>query len=93
MKFIRKEIPNIDFAILTGDVPPHDTWLETKETVTPILEHSYSLIESFLGKGTNLYPAIGNHDAGPTKYRTFCIYFLLVCLRFLLFVEFMVKHR
>ncbi|KAF9277418.1 hypothetical protein BGZ88_001177, partial [Linnemannia elongata] len=66
MKFIRKEIPNIDFAILTGDVPPHDTWLETKETVTPILEHSYALIESFLGKNTNLYPTIGNHDAGPT---------------------------
>ncbi|KAH7055369.1 Metallo-dependent phosphatase-like protein [Linnemannia elongata] len=67
MKFIRKEIPNIDFAILTGDVPPHDTWLETKETVTPILEHSYALIESFLGKNTNLYPTIGNHDAGPTN--------------------------
>ncbi|KAK3847625.1 MAG: Metallo-dependent phosphatase-like protein [Linnemannia gamsii] len=67
MKFIRKEIPNIDFAILTGDVPPHDTWLQTKETVVPIEERAYGLIESFLGKDVNVYPAIGNHDAGPTN--------------------------
>ncbi|KAF9925524.1 hypothetical protein FBU30_004688 [Linnemannia zychae] len=67
MKFIRKEIPKIDFAILTGDVPPHDTWLETKETVVPVEGRAYELMGTFLGKGVNVYPAIGNHEAGPTN--------------------------
>ncbi|KAG0220411.1 hypothetical protein BGX33_000086 [Mortierella sp. NVP41] len=67
LKFIQAEFPAIDFAILTGDIPPHDTWLQTRETVVPIEANAYSLLESFLGDKVNLYPAIGNHEAGPTN--------------------------
>ncbi|KAK3837370.1 MAG: Metallo-dependent phosphatase-like protein [Linnemannia gamsii] len=67
MQFIKKEIPNIDFGILTGDIPPHDTWLRTKETVVPIEEHAYETIASFLGNGVNVYPAIGNHETSPSN--------------------------
>ncbi|KAF9543678.1 hypothetical protein EC957_000533 [Mortierella hygrophila] len=67
MQFIKKEISDIDFGILTGDIPPHDTWLETKETVVPIEKHSYETIASFLGDGVNVYPTIGNHEVAPAN--------------------------
>ncbi|KAG0362703.1 Metallo-dependent phosphatase-like protein [Gamsiella multidivaricata] len=53
------------FAIMTGDVPPHDVWLGNKSSVLPQEEKAYDVMASgFSGK---IYPTVGNHEAGPTN--------------------------
>ncbi|KAF9952773.1 hypothetical protein BGZ72_005926 [Mortierella alpina] len=62
-----KYIPTVakpSFAILTGDVPPHDVWVQNKTTVRPIETAAYSVMASL---GANVYPTVGNHEAGPTN--------------------------
>ncbi|KAG0213343.1 hypothetical protein BGX28_004681 [Mortierella sp. GBA30] len=62
-----KYIPTVakpSFAILTGDVPPHDVWLENQSTVRPEESAAYGVMASL---GANIYPTIGNHEAGPTN--------------------------
>ncbi|KAF9372833.1 Sphingomyelin phosphodiesterase, partial [Mortierella sp. AD011] len=50
------------FAILTGDIPPHDVWLESQSTVVPEESDAYT---NMAGLGINIYPTVGNHEAGP----------------------------
>ncbi|KAI1321165.1 hypothetical protein EDD11_007731 [Mortierella claussenii] len=62
-----KTIPKVahpTFVIMTGDIPPHDVWLETKDTVLPIEDHAYSAMAALPAK---IYPAVGNHEAGPSN--------------------------
>ncbi|KAG0243740.1 Metallo-dependent phosphatase-like protein [Mortierella sp. GBAus27b] len=66
-KDLLKYIPNVtkaSFAIMTGDVPPHDVWRQTQETVTVIHQDSFSEMATLPVK---VYPAVGNHDAGPSN--------------------------
>ncbi|KAF9322235.1 hypothetical protein BG003_003246 [Podila horticola] len=58
-------VANVSFSILTGDVPPHDVWLQNKDTVVVAEEVAYSEIKK--GLSAKVYPAIGNHEAGPTN--------------------------
>ncbi|KAG0087646.1 hypothetical protein BGZ92_007138 [Podila epicladia] len=58
-------ISHPEFSIITGDIPPHTVWLETKETVAPQTKDAFDTIAA--GLDTNVYPAIGNHEAGPTN--------------------------
>lgn len=58
------KVANVSFAILTGDVPPHDVWIQNKATVDPVLEHAYGQMSKLPAK---VYPAVGNHDNGPSK--------------------------
>ncbi|KAF9438133.1 hypothetical protein BGZ76_009588 [Entomortierella beljakovae] len=58
-------IPTIakpSFAILTGDVPPHDVWSENQSTVVPEEAHAYTIMATL---GTTIYPTVGNHENGP----------------------------
>ncbi|KAG9072015.1 hypothetical protein KI688_006237 [Linnemannia hyalina] len=50
------------FAILTGDVPPHDVWAETPSTVVGEEANAYGILASL---GATVYPTIGNHESGP----------------------------
>ncbi|KAG0213344.1 hypothetical protein BGX28_004682 [Mortierella sp. GBA30] len=63
LKFV-PNVANVSFAILTGDVPPHDVWLQDKETVGPIENHAYSVMASLPAK---VYPTVGNHESGPAN--------------------------
>ncbi|KAF9425307.1 hypothetical protein BGZ94_007661 [Podila epigama] len=58
-------VANVSFSILTGDIPPHTVWLETKETVVPQTKNAFDTIAE--GLSTKVYPAVGNHEAGPTN--------------------------
>ncbi|KAG0036990.1 hypothetical protein BGZ82_003318 [Podila clonocystis] len=58
-------VANVNFSILTGDVPPHDVWLQNKDTVIVAEEVAYSELKK--GLSAKVYPAIGNHEAGPTN--------------------------
>ncbi|KAI1319697.1 hypothetical protein EDD11_003391 [Mortierella claussenii] len=61
LKFV-PQVAKPSFAILTGDVPPHDIWLENQSTVIPEETHSYSVMASL---GAKIYPTVGNHEGGP----------------------------
>ncbi|KAI1321164.1 hypothetical protein EDD11_007730 [Mortierella claussenii] len=64
LKFVPK-VANIQFSILTGDVPPHDVWAQNKESVVVAEEVAYSTIQA--GLSSKVYPTVGNHEAGPTN--------------------------
>ncbi|KAF9352129.1 hypothetical protein BGX26_010003 [Mortierella sp. AD094] len=58
------KVANVSFAIMTGDVPPHDVWLETKDTAMAIEGHAY---ESMATLSTKVYPTVGNHETAPAS--------------------------
>ncbi|KAF9189924.1 hypothetical protein BGZ51_009136 [Haplosporangium sp. Z 767] len=64
LKFVPK-VANISFSILTGDVPPHDIWLQTKESVVIAEEVAYNTMQE--GLTTKVYPTVGNHETGPVN--------------------------
>jgi sphingomyelin phosphodiesterase len=64
LKFVPK-VANVSFSILTGDVPPHDVWLQNRESVIKEEDAAYRTMAE--GLSTNLYPTVGNHEAGPTN--------------------------
>ncbi|KAK3837051.1 MAG: Metallo-dependent phosphatase-like protein [Linnemannia elongata] len=55
-------VANISFGIMTGDIPPHDAWLETPEKIIPQLKAAFDAMAIVKAK---IYPAIGNHEASP----------------------------
>ena len=59
------QVANVSFTILTGDVPPHDVWLENSNTVLPLEKNAYDIISG--GLSSTVYPTVGNHEAGPVN--------------------------
>ncbi|KAG0289328.1 hypothetical protein BGZ96_007105 [Linnemannia gamsii] len=57
-------VANISFGIMTGDIPPHDAWLETPEKIIPQLKVAFDAMAIVKAK---IYPAIGNHEASPVN--------------------------
>ncbi|KAF9111520.1 Sphingomyelin phosphodiesterase [Mortierella sp. AM989] len=55
-------VANLSFSIMTGDIPPHDVWLETQATVIPLEQHAYEVMARL---NVTMYPSVGNHEAGP----------------------------
>ncbi|CEP15672.1 hypothetical protein [Parasitella parasitica] len=72
LEYIPTVTPNTSFAILTGDIPPHEVWetLPTKKTQM-IQDASYTLLHAHFDSpffiNAKLYPAIGNHESAPTN--------------------------
>ena len=64
LKFVPK-VANVSFSILTGDVPPHDIWLQNRESVIREEDAAYKTMAE--GLPTKVYPTVGNHEAGPTN--------------------------
>ncbi|KAL1914926.1 uncharacterized protein VTP21DRAFT_7842 [Calcarisporiella thermophila] len=66
IKMIPKLVPSIDFAIMTGDMPPHDIWAETISTLRSTSSAASSDFLRTFGE-TPLYLTIGNHEGVPTN--------------------------
>ncbi|OZJ03452.1 hypothetical protein BZG36_02736 [Bifiguratus adelaidae] len=67
---IPKLEPDIAFAMLTGDIPPHNVWSTTKDNVTYQTEtFAFEHLHSHFDKTINItvYPVVGNHEAAPTN--------------------------
>lgn len=62
---IREIAPDASFAINTGDIPAHDVWMETQETVGSSVSDAYALLRGALKMP--IFGAIGNHDMFPTN--------------------------
>ncbi|KAK3815473.1 MAG: Metallo-dependent phosphatase-like protein [Benniella sp.] len=59
------KVANPNFTILTGDIPPHDIWLQNKDSVIAVEEIAYSTMQA--GLSSKVYPTVGNHETGPTN--------------------------
>ncbi|KAG0296219.1 hypothetical protein BGZ98_001063 [Dissophora globulifera] len=65
LKFIPK-VATPEFAIFTGDIPPHDIWMETQSTVRPVETHAYQTMAEGL-QVPKVYPTVGNHESAPAS--------------------------
>ena len=65
LSFVPK-VANVSFTIMTGDIPPHDVWLENQNTVGPIEAHAYDEMAAAL-PANKVYPTVGNHESGPAR--------------------------
>lgn len=56
----------IDFILFTGDLPPHDLWLENVDSVYNSINFMIDAIEQYFPNTTIIF-AIGNHEATPVN--------------------------
>lgn len=56
--------PDIDYIMWTGDLPPHDIWLQTKNDSLKVLVESVKQIQNVFPNSVIL-PAVGNHEGIP----------------------------
>lgn len=60
-------VPDIRFVIMTGDLPPHDIWRETQQSVREAEGAvAKALKQNF--RNTKVYMAIGNHENSQSNY-------------------------
>lgn len=66
LQWIAKNLPNISYALFTGDMPPHDVWVENRNT--SVSADTY-VIDTYLQYLPNIamYPAVGNHESVPVN--------------------------
>jgi len=66
LQWIAKNLPQISYAVFTGDMPPHDVWAENRtsalETDTYVLDTFHNYLPN-----TSLFPAVGNHESVPVN--------------------------
>ncbi|KAG2180399.1 hypothetical protein INT44_003403 [Umbelopsis vinacea] len=72
LEYIPSVTDKYAFAILTGDVPPHEVWSTLPYNKTQGIETlSYDLLHAHFDTpgliDTKLYPVVGNHEAAPTN--------------------------
>ncbi|KAB0799106.1 hypothetical protein PPYR_06986 [Photinus pyralis] len=61
---IAKDHPDIDYIMWTGDLPPHDIWLQTKNDSLMVLKESVAQVQRIF-PNTVILPALGNHEGIP----------------------------
>ncbi|KAF7730158.1 hypothetical protein EC973_002766 [Apophysomyces ossiformis] len=72
LHFIPKVEPDIQFGILTGDIPPHEVWstLPVRKTLS-VQKDSFDVLHRHFDSpnllNTVLYPAVGNHESAPVN--------------------------
>ncbi|XP_015127515.1 sphingomyelin phosphodiesterase [Diachasma alloeum] len=58
--------PDIDYIIWTGDLPPHDSWNQTREENLQNLRDTVGqMLEAF--PHASIFPALGNHESAPVN--------------------------
>ncbi|KAI7866585.1 Metallo-dependent phosphatase-like protein [Spinellus fusiger] len=72
LKFIHTAQPDIEFGILTGDIPPHEVWSTLPFLKTKLIQDfSFNMLHKYFDSpdliNAMLYPAIGNHESAPTN--------------------------
>lgn len=72
LEYIPLATPETAFAIMTGDIPPHEVWQTLPTEKTAMIQNgSYNLLHAHFDTSflinTKLYPAIGNHESAPTN--------------------------
>ncbi|KAK6618146.1 hypothetical protein RUM44_002597 [Polyplax serrata] len=61
---VKKQHPDLDYILWTGDVPSHDIWSQDKNDTLEILQKTArKLLKAF--PKTLIIPALGNHESVP----------------------------
>eukprot|EP00698_Gefionella_okellyi_P007656 TRINITY_DN1871_c0_g1_i3.p1 TRINITY_DN1871_c0_g1~~TRINITY_DN1871_c0_g1_i3.p1 ORF type:complete len:585 (+),score=87.29 TRINITY_DN1871_c0_g1_i3:239-1756(+) len=63
---VQKLQPQPDFIIWTGDLPPHDVWIESQDTQLTAARLLADAFKTYLPNATIL-PAMGNHEGFPVN--------------------------
>ncbi|XP_071804161.1 sphingomyelin phosphodiesterase-like [Asterias amurensis] len=56
----------IDLVYLTGDIPAHDVWNQTRQDQTSALNETTQYLMKYL-PGVPVYSALGNHESSPVN--------------------------
>ncbi|CAB0033583.1 unnamed protein product [Trichogramma brassicae] len=64
IKHIAKTHKDIDAIYWTGDLPPHDVWVQTREDNIANLKFTSKLMAKYF-KGIPIFPSVGNHESVP----------------------------
>ncbi|XP_023316837.1 sphingomyelin phosphodiesterase-like [Trichogramma pretiosum] len=64
IKHIVKTHKDIDAIYWTGDLPPHDVWVQTREDNIANLKFTSKLMAKYF-KGIPIFPSVGNHESVP----------------------------
>ena len=51
---------------MTGDIPAHNVWNQTKEEQLYLIEEITYLLKKYFPDKI-VYPAVGNHESAPTN--------------------------
>ena len=63
---IQKNHPDIDLILLTGDIPAHDVWQQSKEYNLYTIEVVAKAFEKYF-PNIPVLPAVGNHEGFPVN--------------------------
>jgi len=66
LQWIATNLPNISYAVFTGDMPPHDVWIENRTSSLAADTYVLDTFKQYLPK-IKLFPAMGNHEAVPVN--------------------------
>ncbi|XP_014677717.1 PREDICTED: sphingomyelin phosphodiesterase-like [Priapulus caudatus] len=55
-----------DYIMWTGDLPPHDVWMQTRESQLAIIRNVTELMLQYF-PGKPIFPALGNHEGNPVN--------------------------
>lgn len=64
LEHITKTHPDIDYVVWTGDLPPHNTWSQSKNESIYMLQATVSKVHQYF-PNTPVFPALGNHEPSP----------------------------
>ncbi|ORX92527.1 sphingomyelin phosphodiesterase [Basidiobolus meristosporus CBS 931.73] len=66
LETIPQVAPKLDFVVMTGDLPPHDIWAETQESVLEVEKTTLmDMKQAFDKMNISAYFSIGNHESAP----------------------------
>ncbi len=64
--YVTNKFLQFDYVIMTGDLPPHDIWSQTRtDQITVIRTVVKMLRETF--PNTPVFPSLGNHESAPVN--------------------------
>ncbi|XP_077990260.1 sphingomyelin phosphodiesterase-like [Glandiceps talaboti] len=55
-----------DYIFLTGDLPAHDVWNQSRSDQLEILDEITEMFSKYF-PGVKVYPAVGNHESAPVN--------------------------
>lgn len=66
LQHINKTHQDIDYALWTGDIPPHNIWNQSRSDQLQALDYATKLLEKYL-PGLKVFSAVGNHESAPVN--------------------------
>ena len=66
MEYLASIQESFDWVYLTGDLPPHNVWNQSRDYELSILNTTVALLRKYLPNKV-VFPAVGNHESSPVN--------------------------